>query len=57
MSEGVSGYLWFAIDVAMVAALAAGIIYGMIQWRRWRQHPVAAKTRDEKTRELFRDGK
>jgi hypothetical protein len=55
MSEGVSGQLWFFIDVILVCALAGGLIYGMVQWRRWRKHPVAAAKREEKTKELFRD--
>jgi hypothetical protein len=47
------GSLWLFIDVGLVVVLAAGLIYGMVMWRRWRQHPEAAAKRDEKTRELF----
>ena len=55
MSEAVSGQLWFFIDVVLVCALAGGIIYGTIMWRRWRKHPVAAAEREEKTKEIFKD--
>ncbi len=55
MSEGVGGQLWFLIDVVLVVALAGGIIYGSVMWRRWRKHPVAAAEREAKTKENFKD--
>jgi hypothetical protein len=48
-----SGWLWLVIDVVLVAALAAGLIYGSIMWRRWRAHPEQAATREQATRDLF----
>lgn len=47
------GWLWLVIDVVLVAALAGGLIYGSIMWRRWKQHPRQAARRDEATRDLF----
>jgi hypothetical protein len=34
MSTDAGGWLWFAIDVGMVAVLAAVLIYGSMMWRR-----------------------
>jgi flagellar basal body-associated protein FliL len=55
MSGDASGWLWIVIDVVMVAILAAGLIYGMAKWRRWKQNPTQAAEREQKTRELFRN--
>jgi hypothetical protein len=56
MSGGISGQLWFIIDVLFVVALAGALIYGMVRWRQWRNHPTAAAEREAKTRELFKEG-
>jgi hypothetical protein len=56
MSGDAGGWLWLFIDVVLVALLAAGLIYGTMMWRKWRKHPVRAAEREQKTRELFRDG-
>ena len=49
------GSLWLFIDVLLVVVLAGALIYGMMMWRRWKQHPRAAAARDQKTKELFRN--
>jgi hypothetical protein len=49
------GALWLFIDVVLVAALAAGLIYGLLMWRRWKQRPTHVAEREQKTRELFRN--
>lgn len=56
MEGDAGGWLWFFIDVVLVAVLAGGLIYGMAMWRRWKQHPTRVAERDQKTRELFQNG-
>jgi hypothetical protein len=33
VDSDVGGWLWIVIDVIMVAALAAGLIYATLSWR------------------------
>ena len=47
------GPLWLFIDVLLVVVLAGALVYGMMMWRRWKNHPRAAAARDQKTEELF----
>lgn len=54
MSYEIGGWLWLVIDVVFVAALGGALIYGMVMWRKWRQHPVAAEERDRATRDAYR---
>ena len=49
------GPLWLFIDVLLVVVLAGALIYGMVMWRRWKNHPRAAGVREQKTKELFRN--
>ena len=49
------GPLWLFIDVLLVVVLAGALVYGMMMWRRWKNHPRAATARDQKTKELFRN--
>ena len=49
------GSLWLFIDVLLVVVLAGALIYGMVMWRRWKNHPRAAAAREQKTKELFRN--
>ena len=42
------GLLWLVIDVAMVAALAGALIYGIIQWRRRSRRDIIAGERATK---------
>jgi len=46
------GPLWLFIDVLLVV-LAGALVYGMMMWRRWKNHPRAAAARDQKIEELF----
>jgi hypothetical protein len=55
MMPDAGGPLWLFIDVLLVAVLAGALIYGMVMWRRWKNHPRAVGARDEKTKELFRN--
>ncbi|MCZ7656482.1 MAG: hypothetical protein M5U07_00850 [Xanthobacteraceae bacterium] len=50
------GWLWLIIDVALVAALALGIAYGVMMWRNRRTTPRLERQRDEATREGYRHG-
>ena len=36
MDSDAGGWLWFVIDVVMVAALAVALIYATVLWRRRR---------------------
>jgi hypothetical protein len=49
-----SGILWLVIDVAMVAALAGALIYGIVMWRRRSRNPVVEQAREDATRRLYR---
>lgn len=53
MEYGFNGPLSFFMVVILVVALGAGIAYGSLRWRQWRKHPVAAKERDQATREAY----
>jgi hypothetical protein len=53
MVHDIGGWLWLVIDVAFVAGLAAALIYGVVMWRKWRRHPVAAEERDRATRQAY----
>ncbi|MFN3656071.1 MAG: hypothetical protein ACK4UO_02310 [Pseudolabrys sp.] len=53
MISDFGGWLWLFIDVALVAALGGALIYGIMRWRQWKRHPVAAEERDRATREAF----
>ena len=35
--ESIGGYMWLIIDVVLVAALAAAILWGSHQWRQRRR--------------------
>lgn len=53
MSAGASGWLWFAINVAMVAALALAIAYGLYMWSTRRRSPALRRERDAATRRVY----
>ncbi|EJW11296.1 hypothetical protein A33M_3307 [Rhodovulum sp. PH10] len=48
------GWLWFFIDVVLVVALAAAMIFGTLQWRRRRTDRAAQAERDRATLESYR---
>jgi hypothetical protein len=47
------GWLWFVIDVSLVAALGIGIAYALIVWRRRRRDPTTERIRDAATRRAY----
>lgn len=51
-----SGWLWLIIDVVLVAALAAGLIYGTMMWRSRSRNRAVQQVRDEATKDLYRQG-
>jgi hypothetical protein len=55
MNYEIGGWLWLVIDVLFVLGLAGALIYGMIMWRKWKQHPVKTEERDRATREAFEE--
>jgi hypothetical protein len=50
----IGGYLWLIIDVAFVAALAAGIVYGLREWRR-RRNRVSKEVEQKSVDRVYRD--
>lgn len=46
MTGELGGWLWLVIDVLMVVALAAAIIYGTVKYRRYRSR-VSIQQQDE----------
>jgi hypothetical protein len=52
----VGGWLWLIIDVVGVAALAGGMIYGTLAWRRRRKDPALKHRQEEAVRENYRQG-
>jgi uncharacterized iron-regulated membrane protein len=57
--ESIGGYMWLIIDVILVVALAAAILWGTHQWRQRRrgQDPRGADNRqsDEATKRVYRE--
>lgn len=53
MTDFVSGALWFVMDVVLVAALAAGLVYGTIAWRKRPRNRSIEEARDNATRRLY----
>jgi hypothetical protein len=47
------GWMWFVIDVILVAVLAGGLIYGIMMWRRRHRDRVTQEIRDEATERLY----
>jgi|AmaraimetFIIA100_FD_contig_101_371499_length_2209_multi_10_in_0_out_0_1 membrane protein implicated in regulation of membrane protease activity len=52
MDSDVSGWLWFVIDVIMVAALAIALIYASMLWRRGRSRALE-QTSERATARLY----
>jgi hypothetical protein len=50
----IGGFLWLIIDVAFVAALALGIIYGLREWRR-RRNRVSPDVEKKSVDRVYRD--
>lgn len=53
MSAGAGGWLWFTINVAMVAALALALAYGLYMWSTRRRSPALRRERDDATRRVY----
>jgi len=51
------GWMWFLIDVGLVAILAAALVYGVVMWRRRYRDPATREIRDEATERLYRQGR
>ena len=47
------GWMWFIIDVVMVAVLAGALIYGIGMWRQRRRDATTQEVRDEATDRLY----
>jgi Flp pilus assembly protein TadB len=52
-----SGWMWFGIDVILVAALAIGLAYGIMAWRSRRQDPTMESVRDAATHRAYENNK
>jgi hypothetical protein len=50
------GWMWLVIDVAMVAVLAAALLYGIGMWRKRYRDRTTQEVRDEATERLYRKG-
>ncbi len=53
MGEEASGWLWFIVNVVLVVALAAGLIYGTMRWRNRSRNRAVQQVRDETTKDLY----
>jgi len=49
------GWMWLIIDVVLVAALAAGLVYGVAMWRHHYRDRATQRLRDEATRRLYQE--
>ena len=47
------GWMWFLIDVGLVAILAAALIDGIGMWRRRYRNSTTQEIRDEATDRLY----
>ena len=50
------GWMWLVIDVVMVAALAAALLYGIGMWRKRHRDRTTQEVRDEATERLYHKG-
>lgn len=55
MTPDYSGWPWGFMDVVLVLILAAALVYGIMQWRRFRPSSRLRARRDEATRQMFRE--
>jgi uncharacterized membrane protein YidH (DUF202 family) len=56
MVEDYSGWLWFLIDVVLVAVLGLAMVYGIWKWRRAKHDPESERARDQATKQVYREG-
>ena len=52
--ESIGGYMWLIIDVLLVAALAAGILWGTHQWRQRRRERGTSRSETEAVKRVYR---
>jgi hypothetical protein len=48
------GWLWFVIDVVLVAVFAAALVYGIVMVRNRPKGPRADAVRDRATKNVYR---
>jgi len=49
------GWMWFLIDIVLVAVLAAALIYGIGMWHRRPRDGATQQVRDEATDRLYHE--
>jgi hypothetical protein len=49
------GWLWFVIDVGLVAILGAALVYGVMMWRNRPKNRATEQVRNEATRDVYRE--
>jgi hypothetical protein len=54
MDSDASGWLIFTMEVVGVLVLAAGLIYGIMMWRRRSRDPAVEAARDAAIRRLYK---
>jgi hypothetical protein len=47
--------MWLVIDVILVVALAAAILWGTHQWRQRRRGPADRQAEDEAVKRVYRE--
>ena len=52
--ESIGGYMWLIIDVLLVAALAAAILWGTHQWRQRRRDRASRQSETEAVKRVYR---
>lgn len=52
--ESIGGYMWLIIDVVLVAALAAAILWGTHQWRQRRRDRPSRQNEAEAVKRVYR---
>jgi uncharacterized iron-regulated membrane protein len=53
MDSDAGGWLWLVIDVILVAALALGLLYGTMMWRKRRRDPALEQGSERATERLY----
>ena len=53
--EAIGGYMWLIIDVILVIALGAAILWGTHQWRQRRRERGTDRRSEEAVRRVYRE--
>ena len=56
MQGDLGGWLYLVMDVVLVALLAAGLIYGTMQWHKRSRSPAIERASEAATRRLYEQG-